>query len=249
MRTSPPVPAFSRVLCVAAHPDDLEFGAAGTVASLGDAGADVTYLIATRGQSGSSDPKWTPESLASVREDEQRRAAAVLGVSRVVFLDFYDAYVHDTIDLRRAISREIRRYRPQLLIGMRPGILLGTFVNHPDHRNVATALLDSVVTGATTRMIFPELLDEGLEPWKGIEEVWLMGPGPVDGDVVLVDVTHTIDRKLEALRCHASQLTEWDPTGFIRERTAELGRAAAFDHAEAFLRVMRRVPTPPREGS
>lgn len=240
MRTTPEVPPFARVLAVAAHPDDLDFGAAGTVAVLSDNGAAVTYVIATRGQSGSNDPAWTPDALAAAREEEQRKAAAVVGAADVVFLDFVDGYVEDGIDLRRAISREIRRHRPEMVIGMKPGILLGTFINHPDHRNVATAVLDSVLMGATTRLIFPELLDEGLGPWEGVQELWLMGPGPLDGDVVTVDVSASIDRKVEALRCHATQLGEWDPTEMIRNRSAERGKEAGFAFGESFTRIVRQ---------
>ena len=246
MRTVPEVEEFSSVVCVSAHPDDLEFGAAATVAALADHGATVTYVVATRGQSGTNDPRWTPETLAEVREEEQRRAASVLGVKEVVFLDFVDAYVEDSIDLRRAISREIRRHRPDLVLGMKLGVLLGTFLNHPDHRNVATATIDSVLMGATTRLIFPELLDEGLEQWEGIKELWLFGPGPPEDPSVTVDVTETIDRKIEALRCHQSQLGEWDPTEMMKARSRQRGEGSGFEYAEGFFRIVRQGrPVPP----
>jgi LmbE family N-acetylglucosaminyl deacetylase len=239
MRSSPQVPSFSRVLCVAAHPDDLEFGVAGTAAVLSDDGADVVYVIATRGQSGSNDPRWTPESLARAREEEQRKAASTVG-AQALFLDFMDAYVEDTIELRREISREIRRHQPELIVSMRPGVLSGGFINHPDHRNVATAVLDSALMGATTRLIFPELLAEGLEPWEGIQEVWLMGPGSPGDEQVTVDITDTIERKVRALRCHETQLGEWDPTDMLRSRARDQGAAAGFAFAETFDRIIRR---------
>ena len=248
MRTSPGTGPFSRVLCVSAHPDDLEFGASATVAALVDDGATVTYVIATRGQSGTNDPKWTHDTLAATREEEQNKAAAVLGVADVIFLDFMDGYVEDSIELRRQVSREIRRHRPELVIGMRPEILIGTFINHPDHRNVATALLDSVLMGATTRLIFPELLDEGLEPWEGIQEVWLQGPGPLEGpglQPIWVDVAATIDRKVEALKCHASQLTAWDPTDMVKQWAQGRGRECGFEYAEGFVRIVRGRRPPP----
>jgi LmbE family N-acetylglucosaminyl deacetylase len=250
MHSLPAIARFERVLCVAAHPDDLEFGAAGTVATLADEGTHVTYLLATPGQSGSSDPVWTPESLATARRGEQQVAADVLGVKEVAFLDFVDGYVEETIELRREISRAIRRYQPELVIAMKPGILLGTFINHPDHRAVAGAVLDSVLTGATTRLIFPELLEEGLEPWTGLAEVWLMGPGPLEDNVIVVDITGSIDRKIEALRSHESQLGEWNPSEMIRTRCQEVGSAAGFAYGERFIRLVRRErATPPASPS
>jgi LmbE family N-acetylglucosaminyl deacetylase len=244
MRSVPDVPGFARVLCISAHPDDLEFGAAGTVAALADEGTEVFYAIATSGQSGANDPRWTPETLAATREEESRKAAAACGVRDVTFLGFRDGYVEPTIDLRLAITREIRRHQPSLIIGMKPGILLGTFINHPDHRNVATAVLDSMITGVTTRLIFPELLDEGLEPWQGVEELWLMGPGPGEGDTVTVDITGTLERKIEALRCHSSQMGDWDPEPLIRSRATDVGAPHGYEYGERFLRLDRRGNRP-----
>ncbi len=225
-----------RVLAVAAHPDDLDFGCAGTLARLADAGAEVTELIATRGDSGSSDPDMTRERLARLRTAEAEAAAAVLGVD-LVMLDYEDGYVGSTIELRRDISRHVRSTRPDLVMIMDPAPLITgpdasfTFVNHPDHRAVAQAALDSLLTGGPTRLVFPELAADGLEPHKP-GRVALYGPGGAKD--FSVDVTATIERKVAALRCHASQVSGSDVEALVREWARRAGAAAGCEYAEVF---------------
>jgi LmbE family N-acetylglucosaminyl deacetylase len=223
---------------VSAHPDDIEFGAAGSVAVWRDAGMQVAYVIVTDGSTGTQDGELAGEALAEIRREESIRAAAVVGVHDVTFLGYRDGYVEATRELRKDIAREFRRRRPHRILVMDvdplPG---GWFVNHTDHRAVGQASLDVTITAGTTPGHFPELLAEGFEPWRGLEETWIFGPG---GGDEIVDVSAGIDRKIEALRSHASQVGAWDVASAVRQWTAQTGKAKGFAHAEAF-RVLRPV--------
>ncbi|MEP7055977.1 MAG: PIG-L family deacetylase [Actinomycetota bacterium] len=228
-----------RALAVGAHPDDIDFGASATVALLCDQGWEVHYLLVTSGQKGVQNVEQDPQEFGLLREREQRAAAAILGVAGVTFLGYMDAEVELTQQLRKDIAREFRRHRPHRLFAINPELLpTDFFVNHPDHRAVGTATLDITMTGGTTAAIFPELIiDEGLQPWRELEETWLMGPG---GGSTVVDVTTTVDRKLEALRAHASQVGDRDVEKFMRERMSELGGVHGFEYAESFRVISYR---------
>jgi LmbE family N-acetylglucosaminyl deacetylase len=216
-----------RVLCVAAHPDDLEFGCAGSVAVWTDQGAEVTYVLVTDGSTGTTDPELAGSKLADIRKQETLEAAAVVGVTQVEFLGYRDGYVELTLDLRRDVARVFRRYRPHRFVVMDPQTLPGGwFVNHPDHRAVGQASLDVTLTAGTTPGHFPELLEEGLEPWRGLREIYVAGPG---GGEHAVDITAAIDRKVKALQCHRSQIGDWDVDSFVRGFTRDGGR-----HVERF---------------
>jgi LmbE family N-acetylglucosaminyl deacetylase len=224
-----------RALVVSAHPDDIEFGCAGTVCRWVEEGWDVRYVIVTSGQKGVQDATQDPDEFGRRREAESIAAAAIVGVTDVTFLRWMDSEViyGDAQALRRDLARQFRIHRPHRLIAMNPELLpTDQFVNHPDHRTVAVATLDVTMTGGTTAAIFPELaLDEGLPPWRELEEVWLTGPG---GGPVAVDITATVDRKLQALQAHRSQVGEWDVATFMRARLREGGRPHGFDYAESF---------------
>lgn len=229
-----------RVLVVGAHPDDIEFGAGATVARWVDEGWDVRYVIVTRGQRGVQDPHTDPAAFGAVREAEAREAARICGVTDVTFLDHRDAEVTYGAQLQRDIARQFRRHRPHRLLALDPAILpTDRFVNHPDHRAVAMATLDTTVTGGTTGAIFPELLrEEGLQPWRRLEEIWIMGPA---GGTTVVDVGASADRKIAALRAHASQVGEWtsleqDVRGWMAQR----GQAHGYAYAESFRVIDRR---------
>jgi LmbE family N-acetylglucosaminyl deacetylase len=227
-----------RVLAVFAHPDDIDFGAAGTVARWVQEGWDVRYLCITRGQKGAWDAHMDVEEYGALRESEQRAAAKTVGVDDVTFLDWMDSEVFDSLDLRRAISREFRRHRPHRLLTMVPDPLpTDRFVNHPDHRVVGQAALDITMTGGTTASIFPELLDEGLDPWRECQETWLMGPAVKPTPV---DITETLDLKFAAIRCHASQIGDRDVEAFMRPRLREQGRAFGLPYAETFRVISYR---------
>jgi LmbE family N-acetylglucosaminyl deacetylase len=230
-----------RALVVSAHPDDIEFGAAGTVAVWADQGAEITFCIVTDGSTGTQDKSLMGAGLKGVRRGEAEEAARVLGASEVVWLDRPDGYVEYTLDLRRDIAAVFRRARPHRYVVMDPDPVIGDwFVNHPDHRAVALASLDVTLTAGTTPGHFPELLDQGLEPWRGLRELWIMGPG---GGPRVVDITSTVERKIDALMCHKSQVGEdrAQIESWLLERLAQIGRPHGYAYAESF-RVLSGGP-------
>lgn len=230
-----------RALVVSAHPDDIEFGAAGTLARWADEGAAVTLCLVTDGSTGTQDRDLIGQKLNATRVAETERAAATIGVNEVVWLGYRDGYVEPTLGLRRDIARVFRRFRPHRYMVMDPTATIeDRFINHPDHRAVGQASLDVAVTGGTTPGIFPELLEEGLEPWRGLREVWIMGPETAP---VAVDISGTLERKIDALLCHRSQIGD-DPEGvvaWVREWTGKAGEPHGYAHAETF-RVIREGP-------
>ena len=208
------VPEIERALVVIAHPDDVDFGAAGTVATLTDAGAHVTYCLVTDGDAGGSDRAVSRHDMAMMRRREQTEAARHVGVSDLVFLGHGDGRVMPTLQLRADISAVIRRVRPRVVISQSPERNLDRiYASHPDHLAAGEATLCAVYPDARNPFAFPELFEEDLEPWA-VDEVWVMagmsGPNAVD-------VTAAVDRKIAALMCHVSQHP--DP-----ERTATLVR-------------------------
>lgn len=216
-RESPTVTASyegKRVLVIQAHPDDAEFVCAGTIARWANEGAEVHYLSLTSGDKGSSDPDADPVSLAATREAEQRRAAEILGVKSVTFMGYADAMIVADLTLRRELVRAIRRLKPDVLLCQDPTVrYVGQgYINHPDHVATGEAALAAVFPSARDRMTFPELLAEGLDPHK-VAEVFLYGAQTPD---VWVDTTATVETKIAALRAHASQLGDWDPTEMIQ---------------------------------
>lgn len=194
---------LQRILVVMAHPDDVDFGAAGTVAGWTDRGVEVVYLMVTDGDAGGFDDGITREEMAALRRDEQRAAAKCVGVSDVRWLGYSDGRVEATLGLRRDVSRVIRQVRPDRVLMPSPERNYERIhPSHPDHRAVGAAALDAVYPDARNPYAFPELLaDEGLDAWT-VREVWMSG-GPVVNHYV--DITDRFDRKVNALRAHASQ--------------------------------------------
>src|SRR5439155_18601686 len=195
---------FQRAMVVFAHPDDAEFGSAGTVASWTKAGTEVGYVCVTDGSAGSNEPGMVREELAELREAEQRAACDVLGVTDCVFLGVPDGMVEVTLDLRRALTREVRRFRPDVLVGPDPTRYWDEerrYINHTDHRAVGQACAAVLNPDSSTRPMFPELLDEGHEPFE-IRNLWI--PTWEETADTFVDITETIEQKIEALRCHKS---------------------------------------------
>jgi LmbE family N-acetylglucosaminyl deacetylase len=224
-----------RILVVVAHPDDAEFGCGGSVARWVQEGREVFYCLATNGNRGSDDPGMTPERLAGIREAEQRAAARTLGVTDVSFLGYPDGELEDTREARRDVVRAIRRVRPDRIVTQNPFPSLNPYSGHRDHRHAGRLALDAVYPYARDRLHFPELLAEGWEPHK-VREVYLVGHD--DPDTVL-DITGTMDRKLDALRCHASQLRDFAAVeGRVRERAADLGKPHGYTYAEAFRAIV-----------
>jgi LmbE family N-acetylglucosaminyl deacetylase len=234
----PTVPAehVERALCVLAHPDDVDFGSAGTVATWTEAGTEVTYCIVTDGDAGGFDE--TPrELMGPLRRDEQRAAAAVVGVTDVRFLGHPDGRLELTLDLRRDISRVIRQVRPQRVLTSSPERVWERIgASHPDHMTVGESTMRAVYPDARNPFAFPELLAEGLEAWS-VAEVWLGGSPRADH---AVDVTDVVDVKWAALGSHVSQVGHW-PAGQLQEFVGGWMRDTARAHglpegrlAEAF---------------
>jgi LmbE family N-acetylglucosaminyl deacetylase len=230
------LPTPERALLVAAHPDDAEFGAAGTVARWVDEGSEVRYLVVTRGDKGSDDPDVDVRALVERREGEQRAAAAAVGVARVDFLDEPDGQVQPTLELRERITRAIRAFRPEIVLTHDPTVLFvnNEWVNHPDHRAVGQVTVDAVFPTARDPLNFREHLDEGLGPWK-VAELYLWSTNEANQ---LVDIGSTLDRKIAALEQHASQFRAFDEIArWVRRRSEELGERAGYRAAEGFRRV------------
>ncbi len=218
------------LLVVGAHPDDPEFGSGGTVAAFTAAGQEVHYIVCTDGSKGSKDRTVNPHDLVRRRQEEQRGAAAELGVASVSFLEQIDGELENNRPVRLPIARAIRTLRPHVLIthdAWRPWQL------HPDHRATGLAVTDAFIA-ARDHLYLPELLREGLEPWP-VPELWLWGSLQPDH---WVDITPTIDRKLAALRHHASQISNFDALEErLRRAAREIGEPQGLTYAEAFKRL------------
>lgn len=230
------LPSPERVLVVAAHPDDVEFGAAGTVARWIAEGAQAHYLIITRGDKGTDDPAVDPRSLAATREAEQRAAALELGVSQVDFLDEPDGQVEASLRLRERVTHAIRAFRPEIVMSHDPTVLFvnNEWVNHPDHRAVGQVTVDAVFPTARDPLNFPEHLAAGLSPWK-VAELFLWSTNEANQ---IVDIGDTLERKIAALAHHVSQFRDFPETAkWLRRRAEELGERAGYRAAEGFRRV------------
>ena len=227
--------ANGRVMFVAAHPDDPEFLAGGTIARLAKEGREITYVIVTNGNKGSSDRGVTSEQLAPIRAEEQRRAARVLGVERVEFLGYEDGEVDDTRDLRRDVTREIRRWQPELIITLNPHRTYDNFPGwHRDHHTTGRVVLDCVYPLARDHLSFPELLPE-YEP-HNVREVYLI---QWDHPRLVIDITDTMELKLEAIRCHGSQVGDFTSVeARMRNRAAILGKEKGYAYAEGFDHIV-----------
>jgi LmbE family N-acetylglucosaminyl deacetylase len=240
MNTAPLPPLVPKiVLGIAAHPDDLDFYAGGTMAAFASQGAEVYYLVLTDGAKGSQDRSATPESLRGLRRDEQRRAAAILGVKDVFFCDYPDGLLENTIDVKREVVRLIRRVRPDVVVAMDPSVQYVAsqgFINHPDHRAAGQASLDAVYPLARDHMSFPELLAEGYEP-HAAKTMLLIGLD-LAMTTFAVDITDTLERKLESIGAHISQFGELDAVKRqLRQDATEVGDAHGYTAAEAFTRI------------
>jgi LmbE family N-acetylglucosaminyl deacetylase len=230
-----PLPSSSTVrsaLVITAHPDDVDFGAAGTVASWTSAGTTVSYCVCTSGEA-SGDGSMDRTEMAALRRAEQRAAAECVGVQEVSFLDYPDGAVVASLDLRRDLTRVIRMMRPDRVLTWSPEINWERVATtHPDHRAVGEAAFAAVYPDARNPHAFPELLAEGLQPWI-VPELWLAdSPAPLRNHVV--DVTDVFDARVAALRAHASQVSGIaDVEGFLRGILA--ARAHRYGLAEGRL--------------
>ena len=233
-------PEIERALVVTAHPDDVDFGAAGTVATLTDAGVHVSYCIVTDGDAGGFDLEIPRRDVALLRRKEQTDAAKVVGVSDLYFLGHGDGRVQVTLQLRADISAIIRRVRPRVVIAQSPQRILDrVYGSHPDHVATGEATLCAVYPDARNPFAFPELFQEVIEPWA-VDEVWVQGVEATN----TVDVTAAVDRKIQALMCHVSQHTDPQRTEtMVREWMANTAKQYGLPDgasAEAFRVVDTR---------
>jgi len=225
---------LDRALVIFSHPDDAEFSAAATIALLTAGGTRVDYVVTTDGGKGTEDPAMTSAQLTATREAEQRAAADRLGVSEIVHLGYPDGYLTPSLDLRRDIVRQIRRYRPDLVITLNPVRRQdgNPFIGHPDHLATGEATLAAVYPAARDRLNFPELIDEGFEPWK-VRQVLVSG---VERPNLYLDVSDTFEIGMEALFCHVSQIPDRAAVEErVRGRATEVGEPVGMALANAFL--------------
>jgi LmbE family N-acetylglucosaminyl deacetylase len=220
-----------RALAVMAHPDDVDFSAAGIVGKLTDAGANVTYCLVTDGQAGGFDRAVARPTMAAIRREEQTKAAAELGVSDLIFLGRMDGEVVFDLGLRHDITRVVRQVRPQIVITHPPEIVVASvYGSHVDHVATGQATWAAVYPDAGNPFAFPELLTSGLEPWE-VDEVWLINHPNAN---LVLDITDQFDRKLRALRCHASQHRDAELMA-ENVRTWNLANAQASELSEGSL--------------
>jgi LmbE family N-acetylglucosaminyl deacetylase len=237
--------SYQRALVITAHPDDAEFMAGGTIARLCDLGLEVTLCVATSGDKGTRDAGLRRQELAAIREEEQRAAAKVLGVSRCVFLGYPDGFLEEGHDLRGHIVRLIRTLKPDIIVtwdGFRPGF------NHTDHRVVGRAVRDALYPAAHDPHYYAELAREGIGPWRTAEALFAASD---DADYH-VDIGAYLERKVDAILCHKSQVEAMPREEMLKRwrerasRNKEQRKRTGFVFAESFRRAeFRRPPGAP----
>lgn len=231
MSTSNYVPA--RAMAIVAHPDDIEFGCAGTIARWVQEGCKVAYVLVTSGDVGIADLSITRERAAEIREAETLAAAKIVGVEDVTFLREPDGMVENTLALRKKLVREIRRFKPEVVFSDDPTMVFNPQgrINHPDHRAVGTATVDAIFPCAGQPHFFQELVEEGITAHK-VRKVYILSRGQGD---TFINISDTIDLKLAALKAHVSQVGQMENLDkMMRDRTAQLGTGKEMAHAEVF---------------
>jgi LmbE family N-acetylglucosaminyl deacetylase len=219
-------------MAIVAHPDDIDFSCAGTLARWAKAGTRIIYVLCTSGDVGIADPGMTREEATRIREAEQIAAAEIVGADEVIFLREPDGMLQPTLALRKKLVREIRHFRPEVVVCGDPTVVWSgdNYINHPDHRAAATAALDAVFPAAGQPNLFEELREEGLTAFKP-RKVYVTG---WNQEQVYVNIEDTIDTKVAALRAHKSQMKDWDPEPRVKEWAAIRGRGKEMAYAEAF---------------
>ncbi len=227
-------PGDRRALVIAAHPDDADFGAAGTAHLWTQQGWQFHYLVCTNGSKGSDDESMTSSELVSLRRDEQRRAADLLGVKELFFLDYEDGELSPSRQFLGDVVRVIREVRPTAVFTHDPEavIINDAFVNHSDHRTTGLTAVDAVYPAARDRLNFPEQIAAGLQPHK-VGSIYIWGSERAN---LQVDITDSIDAKINALRAHDSQFTE----EFV-DRILERWKTPEGRYFESFRRVVLAI--------
>jgi LmbE family N-acetylglucosaminyl deacetylase len=215
-------------MVIVAHPDDAEFTVGGTIALWARANCRVVYVVCTDGNAGSHEPGMTREKLSRVRRAEQRAACAALGVREVEFLGYDDGQLQPTLDLRRDLVRLMRQHKPEVVVTWDPTMLFmgDEYINHPDHRAAAEAALDAASPASSMPLLWPEA---GVA--HSIRQIYVFGN---DQPNTWVDVTETIEQKIAALKLHASQMGDWDPSEMLKGWSAEAGKEKGLAHAESY---------------
>lgn len=222
------------VLGVAAHPDDLDFGASGTIAKWTKEGAKCYYLILTNGCKGSKDPKMTEEKLIKIRRQEQLNAGEILGLKDIFFLKHNDTELVNDLILKKEITYYIRKLKPEIVVTMDPTLIYSSsgFINHTDHRAAGQAAIDAVFPMARDRLIFPEHEKQGLTPHK-VKTIYLVS---FEKPNKFIDISGTIDFKLKALAAHKSQV-DIDAISRIKKWSEVLGKKVGYPFAEGFIEI------------
>lgn len=233
------------ILAVGAHPDDIDISCSGTIAEWIEEGGEAYYLVLTDGSKGSKDFKISNQDLIKIRQAEQQEAADILGVKKVFFLDFVDGELENTADLRKQIVKIIRQIKPHTVISLDPSLYYDTnrqSVNHPDHRIGGEATLNCVYPFARNSRTFPELLEEGLEPHI-VEDLLIINLSNAN---FFVDISETINKKIEAIKCHKSQFEDIEKFGerikFMSQITGQRTDPKT-THAEGFVKISLRKPS------
>jgi LmbE family N-acetylglucosaminyl deacetylase len=220
-------------MAIVAHPDDIEFSCAGTMARWAKSGARIAYVLCTSGDVGIATPGMTRAQAMEIREAEAREAARIAGVSEIIFLREPDGMLQATIELRKKLVREIRRFRPEVIVTGDPTVVFAgaDYINHPDHRAAALAALEATFPAAGQPNLFEELMNEGLrahKPRRVYVNVW---DNQAD---VFINIEETIEVKVAALRAHKSQMGDWDPEPSIKEWASNAAKGKEMDYAEAY---------------
>jgi len=221
-------------MVIVAHPDDIEFSCAGTMARWARAGSRICYVLCTSGDVGIADEGMTREKASEIRQAESRKAAEITGVKEIVFLGEPDGALVATLDLRRKLVREIRRFKPEVLVTGDPTVVWSGegYINHPDHRAASLAALEAAFPAAGQPNLFEEIeQQDGFKAHKIRKVYATVWDGKAD---VFVNIDETIDIKIEALKAHKSQMGEWDPTEEVKKWTGETAKGKEMNYAESY---------------
>jgi len=222
-----------KAMAIFAHPDDIEFSCVGTLARWAKGGTKVSYVILTSGDVGIDDPEFSKEDAIRIREEESRIAAKIAGADEIAFLGQPDGLLEATVDLRKMLVREIRRFQPEVVICGDPTVTLpsDTYINHPDHRAAAVAAIDAVFPASGQPTLFPEIEEvdgyKAHKPRKVFIHTW-------SDPNFFINISETIDIKIKALKAHKSQMNGWNPEPMIKEWASETAKGKEMQYAEGF---------------
>lgn len=205
-QNAPDWTSINKALVIMAHPDDPDFSCSGTIIKMAQQGIDVTYMILTNGDKGNHNPLITRNQLIAMRKIEQRNSAELCGVKQVLFMGEEDGFLKSTPELRKRVTREIRRIRPELVLVQNADryVVGESYINHPDHRNSGVVALEAIFPATDNPMFYPDMMEEGYLP-HNISQLYIVG---VENANLVVDITDVVDKKIEAILCHESQISE-----------------------------------------